>query len=49
MVTKPYRLHIRAPGFAHLQGLEMMSVGHMLPDIVSNLASLDIVFGEVDR
>jgi len=46
---KPYRCHIRAPGFAHLQGLEMMSTGYMLPDALSNLASLDIVFGEIDR
>jgi NADH-quinone oxidoreductase subunit D len=47
--NKPYRCHIRAPGFAHLQGLEFMSKGHMLADVVSNIGSLDIVFGEIDR
>jgi NADH-quinone oxidoreductase subunit D len=47
--NKPYRCKIRAPGFAHLQGIDMMSKGHMLADIVANLGSLDIVFGEVDR
>ncbi|MDA0938821.1 MAG: NADH-quinone oxidoreductase subunit D [Proteobacteria bacterium] len=47
--SKPYRCRIRAPGFFHLQGLEFMSKDHMLPDIVTNLGSLDIVFGEVDR
>lgn len=47
--NKPYRCHIRAPGFAHLQGLEFMSKGHMLADIVTNIGTLDIVFGEIDR
>ena len=47
--NKPYRCKIRAPGFAHLQTLELLSKGHMLADVVSNLGSLDIVFGEIDR
>ena len=47
--NKPYRCHIRAPGFAHLQGLDFMSKGHMLADAVSIIGSLDIVFGEIDR
>jgi NADH-quinone oxidoreductase subunit D len=47
--NKPYRCKIRAPGFAHLQGLDFMSRGHMLADAVANLGSIDIVFGEVDR
>ncbi|WPX95931.1 NADH-quinone oxidoreductase subunit D [Candidatus Bandiella euplotis] len=47
--NKPYRCHIRAPGFAHLQALEFMSKGHMLADIVANIGSMDIVFGEIDR
>lgn len=47
--NKPYRCHIRAPGFAHLQALDMMSKGHMLADVVANIGSLDIVFGEIDR
>lgn len=47
--SKPYRCHIRAPGFAHLQGLDFMSRGHMLADAVAIIGSMDIVFGEIDR
>ncbi len=45
----PYRCHIRSPGFTHLAALDMMSRGHLLADAVSNIGSLDIVFGEIDR
>ena len=47
--NKPYRCKIRAPGFAHLQGLDFMVRGHQLADVVACIASMDIVFGEVDR
>ena len=47
--NKPYRCKIRAPGFAHLQGLDFMSKGHMLADVVTIIGTLDIVFGEIDR
>jgi len=47
--NKPYRLKIRAPGFAHLQGLDFMSKGHQLADVVACIATMDIVFGEIDR
>ena len=47
--NKPYRCKIRAPGFAHLQALDMMSTGHMLADVVANIGSVDVVFGEIDR
>ena len=46
---KPYRCKIRAPGFAHLQGLDFMSKDHMLADVVTIIGTQDIVFGEVDR
>jgi NADH dehydrogenase I D subunit len=46
---KPYRCHIRAPGFAHLQGLDFMSKGHMISDVVTIIGTQDIVFGEIDR
>lgn len=46
---KPYRCKIRPPGYVHLQALDMMSKGHMLADVVSNIGSIDIVFGEIDR
>jgi len=45
----PYRCHIRAPAFAHLQAIDVMSKGHMLADLVANIGSIDIVFGEIDR
>ena len=47
--NKPYRCKIKAPGFAHLQGLDFMARGAMLADIPAIIGSLDIVFGEVDR
>jgi len=47
--NKPYRLKIRAPGFAHLQALNEMSKGHMITDAVTIIGSQDIVFGEIDR
>ena len=47
--NKPYRLKIRAPGFAHLQGLDEMSKGHMIADVVTIIGTQDIVFGEIDR
>jgi|TARA_B110001452_G_scaffold265942_1_gene271624 NADH dehydrogenase (ubiquinone) Fe-S protein 2 len=47
--ARPYRCKIRAPGFAHLQGLDVMARGHMLADVVTIIGTQDIVFGEVDR
>nr|YP_009504793.1 NADH dehydrogenase subunit 7 [Caulerpa lentillifera]AST24268.1 NADH dehydrogenase subunit 7 [Caulerpa lentillifera]QKS32217.1 NADH dehydrogenase subunit 7 [Caulerpa lentillifera] len=42
---KPYRVKLRAPGYAHLQGIEILSRGHMLADVVTMIGTLDIVFG----
>ena len=47
--NKPYRLKIRAPGFAHLEGLNEMAKGHMIADAVTIIGTQDIVFGEIDR
>jgi NADH-quinone oxidoreductase subunit D len=47
--NKPYRVKIRAPGFAHLAALDEMSRGHMIADVVAIIGTQDIVFGEVDR
>ena len=47
--SRPFRCRVRAPGFAHLQGLEFMVKGHMLADVVTVISTQDIVFGEVDR
>jgi NADH:ubiquinone oxidoreductase subunit D len=47
--SRPYRCRIKAPGFLHLQGLEMMCKDLMLADMVTIIGTQDIVFGEVDR
>lgn len=47
--NRPYRCKIRAPGFFHLQGIDFMTRGHMIADVVTVLGTQDIVFGEVDR
>ncbi len=47
--NKPYKCHIRAPGFAHMAAMDFLCKGHMLADSVAILGSMDIVFGEVDR
>jgi NADH-quinone oxidoreductase subunit D len=47
--NKPYRIKIKAPGFAHLAALDEMSRGHMIADVVAIIGTQDIVFGEVDR
>jgi NADH dehydrogenase (ubiquinone) Fe-S protein 2 len=47
--NRPYRCKIKAPGFAHLQGVDFMAKNHMLADVVTIIGTQDIVFGEVDR
>lgn len=47
--SKPYKCKIKAPGYSHLQGIDYMSRGHMLADLVTIIGTQDIVFGEVDR
>lgn len=47
--TRPYRCKVKAPGFLHLQGLDFMTQGHLIADVVTAIGTQDIVFGEVDR
>jgi NADH-quinone oxidoreductase subunit D len=47
--NRPYRCKIRSPGYAFLQGLDFLTRGHMLADVVAIIASTDLVFGEIDR
>jgi NADH-quinone oxidoreductase subunit D len=47
--NKPYRVKIRAPGFAHIAAMDEMVRGHMLADVVAVIGTQDIVFGEIDR
>ncbi|GMG38331.1 unnamed protein product [Ambrosiozyma monospora] len=46
---RPYRCKIRAPCFAHLGAFDFISRGHLLPDAVAIIGTMDLVFGEVDR
>jgi NADH-quinone oxidoreductase subunit D len=46
---KPWRVHVKSPSFVNLQGIETMSRGGLIADVVANIGSLDIVLGEVDR
>lgn len=47
--NKPYRMKVRAPGFAHISAMNEMVAGHMLADVVAVIGTQDIVFGEIDR
>ncbi|MEN1928315.1 NADH-quinone oxidoreductase subunit D [Luteimonas sp. MJ250] len=47
--NKPFRVHLRAPGFAHLSSMDSVVKGHMLSDVVAMVGTYDLVFGEVDR
>jgi len=47
--NKPFRVKLRAPGFSHLSAIDEIVRGHMLPDVVAVIGTLDIVFGEIDR
>jgi len=41
--NKPYRMKIRAAGFAHLAAMDEMVRGHMLSDVTTMMGTLDIV------
>ena len=47
--NKPFRLKVRAPGFAHLSSMDAIVRGYMLPDVVAMIGTYDVVFGEIDR
>ncbi len=47
--NKPYRVKLRAPGFAHLAAMDAIARGHMIADVVAIIGTMDIVFGEIDR
>jgi NADH-quinone oxidoreductase subunit D len=46
---RPWRVHMRSPSFTNLQALDTMVAGGLLADLVTAVASLDPVLGEVDR
>jgi NADH-quinone oxidoreductase subunit D len=47
--ARPYRMHVRAPSFAHVEALPKMVEGQLLSDVISAIGSTDIVLGEADR
>ena len=47
--NKPYRAKLKAPGFQHLQAIDYLARGHLLADVPALIATIDVVFGEVDR
>jgi NADH:ubiquinone oxidoreductase subunit D len=47
--NNPQRCRIKAPGFLHLQGLDVMVKNHLIADLVTVIGTQDIVFGEIDR
>jgi len=47
--SKPVRWRIRPPSFINLAALPKMAEGHLLADLISINASVDIVMGEIDR
>ncbi len=46
---RPWRVHMRSPSFTHLQALDTMVRGGLMADLVTAVANLDPVLGEVDR
>jgi len=45
----PYRVRVRGPCFANLQGCSLMITGRMVADIVPTFGSINMIAGECDR
>jgi len=46
---KPYRMRVRPPCFINLASLPKLCEGRLVADVITNIGSIDIVLGEVDR
>ncbi len=46
---KAQRIHYRAPSFANLQILPLLTRGHFVADVVAIIASIDVILGDADR
>ncbi len=47
--SKPVRWRVRGPSFVNISALSRLVEGHLLSDVITVNASLDIVLGEIDR
>ncbi len=47
--NKPWRVRVRGPAFYNVFAMPAMMEGALLADMVAVMASVDPVFGEVDR
>ena len=47
--SKPVRWRIRPPSFVNLSAIPKLVEGHLLSDVITINASIDIVMGEIDR
>jgi NADH-quinone oxidoreductase subunit D len=46
---RPYKLHVRAPGYQLLAGLARMCEGRMLPDLIPTFDTINMIGGEVEQ
>ena len=47
--ASPYRIKYRSPNFSNLSALPTMSVGAKLGDLISIMATLDLIIPDIDR
>jgi len=45
----PWKMKIRSPSAANLQGLPQMIIGSMIADVILAIGSIDPVMGEADK
>ena len=46
---RPYKIHVRAPGFQILSGLGRMCEGRMLADLIPTFDTINMIGGEVEQ
>ncbi len=46
---RPYKCHVRAPGFQILSGLKRMTEGKMLADLIPTFDTINMIGGEVEQ
>jgi NADH-quinone oxidoreductase subunit D len=46
---RPYKVHVRAPGFAILSGVPRMIEGQMLADLIPTFDTINMIGGEVEQ